>query len=200
MAICFQGPRSKVMWRIRSKNSLQKLKGVTNCTRGVFSYLGTLLKILHFGLLCNVATLALNVATSVLPLFGTSRRWIPTLRRWKIASLQRSDIGSQCRDVGLYLLWNVAMLVLNPLWNVATLSPNVATLPLFIALKPLFFFLPYHHTPLHTHIPAPPVATSDHLTAFASTGLPPPTVVLRPCLVHPPPRSGALALASIGSL
>ena len=128
MAACLQGPRLKVMWRIRSRNSLQRLQGVTNGTMGVLFYLGTLLKILHFSLLCNVATLTLNVATSILPISGTPRCWILTSQRWKIVSLQ-------CRDVGLYLLWNVvtldtnvATLVLNPLWNVGTLDLNVATL------------------------------------------------------------------------
>ena len=36
LAVCFQGSRTKVMWRIRSRNSLQRLQGVTNCTRGGF--------------------------------------------------------------------------------------------------------------------------------------------------------------------
>ena len=47
--VCFQDLRLKVMRRIRSRNSLQKLEGVTNCTRGVCSYLGPLLNILYFG-------------------------------------------------------------------------------------------------------------------------------------------------------
>ena len=127
------------MWRIRKRNSIQKLKGVTYGTRGVFSYLRDLLKILQFGFLCNVtmlalnnvatsqrrdissstpwnvATLDLNVATSVLPFSGTSRNWI-------IPSLELRDVGSQRRDV-----------CCTSLWNVTTLSPNVATLPLVIA-------------------------------------------------------------------
>ena len=87
-----------------------KLKGVTNCTRGVFSYLKTLLTIFHFGLLCNVATLALNVATLAVP------------------PLERRDVRSQRRDVSFALLWNIATLDLDPLCHVATLDPNVATL------------------------------------------------------------------------
>ena len=63
------------MWKIRSRNSLHKLKGVANCTRGVFSYLTTLFDIFfHFSLICNVAKLALNVAT-------LQRRGVPASRR-----------------------------------------------------------------------------------------------------------------------
>ena len=79
----FLDPRSKVLGRIRSGNSLQKFEGVTYCTRGVFFYLSPLMNILHFGsslsrrdvgfqhrdvslsLLWNVATLDLNVMTLV---------------------------------------------------------------------------------------------------------------------------------------
>ena len=98
--VYFQDPRSKVLWRIRSRNSLQKFEGVTYCTRGVFFYLSPLLNILHF-------------------------------------ALELRDVGFQCHDVGLDLLWNVATLDPNVatsffvlLWNVATLDLNVATLVL----------------------------------------------------------------------
>ena len=62
------------------KNSLPKLKGVTTCTRGVFSYIRDLLAIFHFGLLRNVATLALNVATS-------QRCDVSKFTPWNVATL-----------------------------------------------------------------------------------------------------------------
>ena len=115
MDVCFQDPRSKILWRIRSRNSLQKFEGVTNCTRGVVSYLRPLLNILHFGpslSRCDV---------------GFQRRDVSTSRRQFDPSLVR-------RDVGLDPLWNVATLDPNVvtsffvlLWNVVTLDPNIVT-------------------------------------------------------------------------
>ena len=135
--------------------------------------------------------------TLVLPLSGTSQRWIATLRHWIIASLQRHDVGSQRRDIGLYLPWNVATSNTNVATsnrNVATSNTNVAT----FACKLLIIFFPTITHPYRHPLLLPP--TSDHLTASAPTSRPPPTVVLRPCLAHPPPRSGALTPDSIGSL
>ena len=104
MDVYFQDPRLKVLWRIHSRNSLQKFEGVTNCTRGVFFYLSPLLNILHFGLSLSRH----NV--------GFQRHDVSTSRRQFDPPLERCDVGSQRRDVGLDLLWNVA-----------TLDPNVAT-------------------------------------------------------------------------
>ena len=77
---------------------------------GEFSF--TLVHCLIFyilGFLCHVAMLAFNVATS-------QRRDVSTSRRQFDPPLERRDVGSQRRDVGLDLLWNVA-----------TVDPNVAT-------------------------------------------------------------------------
>ena len=83
--VYFQDPLSKVLWRIHSRNSLQKFEGVTNFTMGVFFYLSPLLNILHFGL-------------------SLSRRDVSTSRRQFNPPLECSDVGSQRCDVGLDLL------------------------------------------------------------------------------------------------
>ena len=79
-------------------------------------------------LLCNAATLALNVAT-------LQRRDVSKLRRQFYPPLERRDVRFQRCDVDFELLWNVATLISNvatlifyTLWNVATLISNVATL------------------------------------------------------------------------
>ena len=100
--------------------------------------------------------LAFNVATLVLHLSGTSRRWFFTsLERRDVGfqrrdvgfnhSLERRDVGSQRRDVGCF-----------PLWNIATLHPNVATLP-FLRPKPTSFFscfIPSWLKPMHPVSPS----------------------------------------------
>ena len=121
--VYFPNPRLKVLWRIHSRNSLQKFEGVTNCTRGIFFYLSPLLNILHFGLSmshCDVG-------------FETSRRQFNP-------PLERRDVGSQRPDVIFVLLWNVMTLDLNvatlfliTLWNVATLGLNIAALAAFLS-------------------------------------------------------------------
>ena len=84
------------------------------------------------GLLCNVVTLALNVATLQRRDVSTSRRQFdPSLECRDVrsqhrdvgldTSLQRRDVRSQRRDFGF-----------EPLWNVATLDINVATLVLHL--------------------------------------------------------------------
>ena len=110
--------------------------------------------------------------TSILPFSGTLRRWI-------IASLE-------CRDVGF-----------RPSLDVAMLDPNVATLatPLSGTSRrcPVYRLEALHILSYpHTLLPEPIVATSDHLAASTTTSLHPLTPVLRPCLEHPSPRSGAL--------
>ena len=102
--VYFQDPRSKVLGRIRSGNSLQKFEGVTYCTRGVFFYLSPLMNILHFG-----SSLSRREV-------GFQRRDVSTSRCQFVPPLERCNVGSQRHDVGLDLLWNVA-----------TLDPNVAT-------------------------------------------------------------------------
>ena len=84
-----------------------------------------------FTTLWNIATLDLNVATSVSPLSRTSRCWIQRRDVEFIASLSCRDVGSQRRDVGS-----------STFGNVVTLSPNIATLPLFYAQRPLFLSYP----------------------------------------------------------
>ena len=136
------------MWWIRKRNSIQKLKGVTYGTRGVFSYLRDLLKILQFGLLCNVATLALNIATLVVPPPETLRRWISMSRRRFCPSLERRDVEPERRDVA----------------SIYCLEAS--------------HFLPYSNTHLHTPLPEPTVTTFDHLAAAETTSLPLLTPVL----------------------
>ena len=124
--------------------------------------------------LWNVATLAFNVATLVLHLSGTlrrwiipfsgtsrrwlstsqrwlstSRRWLSTSRRWFYIALERRDVGSQRRDVGFYhslerrdVGSQRRDVGLFPLWNIATLHPNVATFPCLRPNTPHFFILP----------------------------------------------------------
>ena len=75
-----------------------------NCIQGVFLNLRNLLNIFHFGLLCHVATLDLNVATS------------------KTKPRSRRDVGSQRRDIGISTPWNVATLDFNVATSVSPLS------------------------------------------------------------------------------
>ena len=125
----------------------------------------------------NVAMLALNIVTltesrKIKPLsrrdVGSQRHDVgypyfghPLERRdvsWH-HSLECRDVGFQhhdvrfidslaCRDVGSERR-NVAT---SPFWNVATLSPNVATLPLFYAQQPSVFF-PKQTLSLSSQIP-----------------------------------------------
>ena len=134
-----------------------EFKRTTYGTRKVFSYLIDLLKILQFSLLCNVVTsqrrnvgssTPWNVATSVFPFFGTSRRWIPMSRHWLLLSLERRDVEPECRDVALGYCLEAS------------------------------HFWPYPHTHLHTPLSEPTVATSNHLAAAETTSLPLVTPVL----------------------
>ena len=176
------------------------------------------MKILHFGLLCNVATLALSVATPVFSFSGTSRRWIysfsttsrrwnyppsvtsrrwiPTSRRWLLYLRERRDVQASRRWIPTSRRW---LLYLRERRDVQPERRDVA---------PVYCLKASHSCPTLTHpcwnphmlLPKPTVATSDHLAASAPTSLPPLTPVPRPCLAHPSPRSGALAPASVGSL
>ena len=168
--VYFQDPRLKVLWRIHSRNSLQKFEGVTNCTRGVFFYLSPLLNILHFGLSLSCHDVGfqrrgvstsqrLNVAMSVLPSSRTSRRWISTSRvgldlLWNVSTLDPNVATSFLYSFGTSQRWFNHSLEHRdvgsqrrdvgcfPLWNVATLHSHVATLALFKAKNTLILLLP----------------------------------------------------------
>ena len=128
----------------------------------------------------------LNVATSVLPLSGTSRCWISTLLRWIYGLFGTSQ----------HWISTSRHLQLHP-WNVATLSPNVATLPLFIVQKPSNFCPPLAYPYWHSHISI--VTASDLPVASTTTSLCQPRPVLRPCLAPPSHPNGALTPALVGS-
>ena len=92
------------------------------------------------GLLCNVATLALNVATLQRRDVSTSRcHFDPPLERRDDGyqrrdvdfnhSLERRDVDIQRRDVDFAPLWNIAMLIFNVATLIITILWNVATLP-----------------------------------------------------------------------
>ena len=191
--VYFQDLRSKVLWRIHSRNSLQKFVGITNCTREVFFYLSPLLNILHFGLSLSRRDVGFqhrDVSTS-------RRRFDPPLERRDVGSqrrdvgvnhsLERRDVGSQRRDVGCF-----------PLWNVATLALFTAKDTL-ILLLPLFPSLPEpycpcrrpHRRPFRNPLPSDAIVfPSDYLTDFATTihALP----VHCPCLTPSTSRLGVL--------
>ena len=102
------------------------------------------MKFLHFGLLCNVATLALNVVTLIVPPPGTSRSWFSMSRRQFFPSLERRGVESQRRDVGFIPSLERRDVGNSTLGNVATLSPNVATLPCFRPETLHILVLPSH--------------------------------------------------------
>ena len=137
----------------------------------------------------NVATLDLNVGTSISPLSGTSRLGSRCRDVGVKASLSRRDVDIQCRDVGNSTLWNVATLSLNVVTlssKVTTLSPNVETLPIFYDKRHSFFGPP--HAQPRRNPPAPSLLpNSYHSVAFATTGLIAPPPVLRTCLESPSP-------------
>ena len=121
---------------------------------------------------------------------GTSRRWISTSQHQLHHPLERRDVGSKRRDVGFIPSLSCRDvgsqrrdIGSSTLESVTTLSPNVATLPLFYAQRPSFLSYPRPtmSDPSRTSI----AAVSNHPVASTTTSLSTPTPALRPCLEPP---------------
>ena len=114
----------------------------------------------------NVATLHLNIATSVLPFSrtsrrwiysfsGTSRRWIPTSRRWIYSFFATSGRWIPTSRRWFYTLSGTSRRwQLHP-WECRDVKPERRDVALFIDQK-LSIFLSYPHTPLSesSHTPS----------------------------------------------
>ena len=106
----------------------------------------------------NVATLDLNIATSVSPLSGTSRRWIQTSRRWiyTLSATSRRCISTLRR-------W-----LLHPREH-HNVEPERRDVAPVLCPRPSFLSYPCPTLPepFRTSI----VAVSDHLVASTTTSL-----------------------------
>ena len=143
-----------------------------------------LVKIFHLGLLYNVTTLALNVATLVVSPPGTSRCWISTLRRQFFPSLERRDVRSQRRDVGFRLS-------LKRLDVAFVLGQKLSHLDPTLIQPCLHFIVPPLSSPPPTLSPRPLLALVHPLS---------PTPLSRESTATPWPSFGALTTAFVGSL